>query len=163
MTKFSFSWTCRDCKTRNEMPLSKFQAAFLEALKVKRSVECKKCGGRNVRGCAWAPPDLDDPELLQAWLSDKKLYFSSQDEELMLVDVRSSVLVELIESEATPPVRRGTLFLALVYKTVGKYFHNPDDARIAKEYLRETHADWGNSKAIPFQTRKRVRAILDEV
>lgn len=162
MAGYSYSWTCGDCKTRNEERLSKLQAAFLEARKIYRSWECRKCRGRNVVSRAGPLPDPNDAEILQAWLADKKLFFIEQDEELILAALQSSTLIGLLSDDSTPRGRKGILFLALLVKAAGRDFAHDEDAQTAKRYLAEKRADWAQVKGIPFRIRKAVLAFIEE-
>ena len=162
MTGYSHCWICGDCKTRNEERLNKLQAAFLEARKIHRSWRCRNCGSQNVVNRAGSLPDPDDPEILQAWLSDKKLYFIEQDEELILAALQSSILVDLLSDDSTPRWRKGILFLALLVKAAGRDFAHDEDAQTAKRYLAEKRADWAQVKGIPFRIRKAVLAFIEE-
>src|SRR3546814_6455049 len=90
MTDYSLSWTCADCGTQNNRPLTKIEAAFCEALKIFRTLRCRQCGGGKVKSCGNSLPDASDPEVLQAWLSNKKLYFLQQDEDRKSTRLNSS-------------------------------------------------------------------------
>lgn len=162
LSDYSLSWTCGDCKTQNERSLTKFEAAFCEALKIHRKLCCKKCGGGSSTSMAYPIPDLADPEIMQAWLGDKKLFFMQQDEELALAGIDARRLVELLRNPATPRWRGGTLLLALMEKVCAGIAAEPEEERVAKDYLRQTLDDWKDAKSIRFQIRKAViRSLAD--
>lgn len=135
MRQYSLIWTCWDCGTDNTKMLTKYHAAFHEALKLQKTFKCRKCGHRKARSSACILPHPDDPELLEAWLADKKLFFLSQDEELFLMEIRAKVLIGLIENDKTPRHRRGVLSAALHQKIKGGVFDNVEDEKIAREYF----------------------------
>ena len=49
----------------------------------------------------------------------------------------------------------------MVFKAHDKNFADDEDARFARDYLRETRDEWMRLKWIPFQFRKGVGRILD--
>ena len=159
---YSLTWSCGDCKTQNERPLTKVEAAFFGALKVQRTLRCKKCGGGNVTAFAHAGPEVSDPEVLQPWLDNEKLYFLEQDEELMLALVDARRLVDLLNDPATPRARLRLLLRGLVYRVHAGKLADPDEEQAAKDYLKQNLAVWKDTKSIPFQIRKAVLAALRE-
>ena len=162
MPAYSLTWTCGDCKTQNERSLTKVEAAFFYALNIGRRLRCKKCGGTTVSSWFHPTPDPADPEVMEAWLRNKKLFFLEQDEELFLVGIDARRLIELLSDPKTPRWRGGTLFLALVYKVYGGKYVDAAEERSAKNYLRQNLAAWKDAKRVRYQVRKAVLETLRE-
>ncbi|GAB4358849.1 MAG: hypothetical protein Kow00114_11290 [Kiloniellaceae bacterium] len=142
--------------------MTKIEAAFVHALKIGRSLRCRKCGGGKVTALAHGGPDVSDPEVLQVWLDNKKLYFLEQDEELFLSGIDARKLVELLNDPKTPRWRGGTLFMALIYKVHDGKYANASEEKAARAYLKQ-HLDlWKDAKGIPFQIRKAVLQAIKE-
>ncbi len=156
MPTYSLDWTCGSCKTQNTRPLTKIEAAFFESLKIGRTLRCRKCGGGTVSSWSCPTPDPADPEVMEAWLGNKKLFFLEQDEELFLEGVDARRLIQLLGAPKTPSWRGGTLFLALIYKAYGGKYVDEAEERAATDYLKLHLDDWKDAKGIPFQIRKAV-------
>ena len=162
MSSYSLDWTCASCKTQNERPLTKIEAAFFDSLNIRRTLRCRKCGGSTIGSWSHPTPDPADPEVMDVWMGNKKLFFLEQDEELFLGGIDARRLIELLSDPKTPRWRSGTLFLALVYKVYGGKYVNAAEEKAARSYLNQHLAVWKDSKAMPFQIRKAVLQALQE-
>ncbi|MEM7644823.1 MAG: hypothetical protein AAF366_20230 [Pseudomonadota bacterium] len=126
MAGLDFNGTCGTCKRDYVRPLTKYEAAFLDSLKIDTS--CPHCGG-SPSGSSYGLPDID-LELLEAWYREG-LQFLDQDEEIIIAGTDLSVFKAFI---GTDPDRATAVAEALAIKFYDDDFETDDD--------REWTADW---------------------
>ncbi len=85
--KYSTKRTCKDCNHIDIYPVTKIEAAFEGSNSSKIwKMPCSKCGSKNCSGVSYSIVSIDQ-ELLDIWGKDSKLFFLSQDEELILAEI----------------------------------------------------------------------------
>ncbi|MFK7905168.1 MAG: hypothetical protein AB8B69_08590 [Chitinophagales bacterium] len=85
--KYSIKRTCKDCNHRDVYPVTKIEAAFEGSNSSKVwKMSCSKCGSKNCSGVSYSTVSIDK-ELLDIWGKNPKLFFLSQDEELILAEI----------------------------------------------------------------------------
>ncbi|MDU1903709.1 MAG: hypothetical protein E6772_02905 [Dysgonomonas sp.] len=94
MEQYEATKVCKNCETEFIINLSKNEAAFnaLSSEKVKNA-ECPSCGCKELKSAGICPP-LVDSELMLEWMKNDNLYFSQQDEDLLLGEIQYIDLIK---------------------------------------------------------------------
>jgi hypothetical protein len=106
--------TCLQGKHLNKFNLTKIEAAFEKYSFQKYSqVPCSQCGDTIPASMSCESPKIDQ-ELLDLWGNDTSLYFSSQDEDVILAQVNYlSMLLKAVDEQQYLESKIGTLIAAL--------------------------------------------------
>ncbi|MFK7971134.1 MAG: hypothetical protein AB8F95_12240 [Bacteroidia bacterium] len=85
--KYQLSRTCGDCEYIDFFDLTKIEAAFdlYDHAAIWKS-PCTQCGSEKANALGLNKPDFDKA-LLDLWGNDPKLFFMSQDEDLLLAEI----------------------------------------------------------------------------
>lgn len=113
MTKYTIERKCLSCGNKEEIHVSKREAAFeLVDINAVLGESCKKC--RSVRFTTnYLVPELDY-ELLKDWATNSELYLMPQDEELLLADGRYfDNILAILDTVSIPDHKRNILMEAL--------------------------------------------------
>ena len=127
-----------ECGELNKINLTKYQAAFFDSLQV--DTKCRACGStKRSRSSFNDLPKIDD-ELLTQWLADEKLYFLSQDEDLLMTNISTNRIIQAIVRAS--PMRARTLFSVLCLKLDSDSFESKDERHATIIYLEENRTNW---------------------
>ena len=99
-----------------------------------------------------------DAELLQHWLNDRKLSFSSQDEDLMMADLRTETIVDVLPAKGH---RRQALIGVLLVEVHDDVFENPEERQSCLAWLRAHKKEW-DKKPFWAYLRKSTNSALDQ-
>ena len=114
--------TCK-CGNVNSIEVSKRDSAFELKDSFVYGLECEKCGKKDFSSISSSKPKVDE-ELLKEWAENTDLYFSSQDEDLLLAQEFDNIdlYLRFIDKENIDIGKRNTLIEALcvmIYDNAG--------------------------------------------
>mgnify|MGYP003633725066 CR=1 FL=1 len=110
---YQYIKTC-ECGNANQIEVSKRESAFELKDSFVYSLECEKCGKKGFSSISSNKPKIDE-ELLKEWVENPDLYFSSQDEDLLLAQEYDNIdlYLKFIDKEKIDIGKRNTLIEAL--------------------------------------------------
>jgi len=102
---------CWNCGLKEERSISSLDAAFEHGR--AWNAPCPKCGSSKSRAAATEIPSLSTAQLA-VWAGDKKIFFSSQDEDIVLARPESlELLLQCLDDSRTLKSKKKTLLAAL--------------------------------------------------
>jgi hypothetical protein len=110
---YQYNKTCK-CGNTNSIEVSKRESAFELKDSFVYGLECEKCGNKGFSSISSNKPKIDE-ELLKEWAENTDLYFSSQDEDLLLAQEYDNIdlYLKFIDKESIDIGKRNTLIEAL--------------------------------------------------
>jgi hypothetical protein len=110
---YQYDKTCK-CGNTISIEISKRESAFDLKDRFVYSLKCEKCGKKGFSSISSNKPEIDE-ELLKEWAENTDLYFSSQDEELLLAQEYDNIdlYLKFIDKESIDIGKRNTLIEAL--------------------------------------------------
>lgn len=145
---------CGNCGHENVQSLSKYEAVFFDSL--RQQTQCKKCGSSRAKSSFRTMPNIDK-EILSAWIKNKNLFFSNQDENLIMASIPAVLIIEAHAEAAS--ARKRQLLGALLVKLHDEVFSCPDERKSTVEFLMQHQPRW--KKASVGYIVKGVRKKLD--
>ena len=122
---------CKQCGYEDTRENTKLVAAF-ESTRVWKNA-CPKCGSLESERAGCAIPALDN-EILEIWGKDDSLYFSDQDEHLLLAEEENiDLLLKFIDDKSLPESKRSTLLEALCVLVFDHTLNDENDHDIKPE------------------------------
>jgi hypothetical protein len=146
---FEGSWNCAKCGKVSNYQLSKREAAFFDALAPEKSITCPDCGNDQRSGGSHPIPDID-LDLLIEWASNPELCFLSQDQDLILADLPTSLLCEFYSSDNTVEQQRGWLLSAIMVKLYDENFKDLEERGATIRFLQAHQSDWSKYYIMPY-------------
>jgi len=104
---------CSNCDAQEEIEVTEREAAFdLVDINQRLGSNCKKCS--SISFFISRPLPIPNFELLKEWAFNEDLYFSSQDEDLLLADGEAlDAILEILDMLQLPDYKTGILMSAL--------------------------------------------------
>ena len=152
---YSYTWTCKACKTSNTFMRSKHDAAFNI---IPRKLPCRSCGRTEAASVSWDMPEVD-LELLEAWYKNTNLSFLDQDEDLIIAGAEVPVFKAFFATDEHPPARQKDLGSILAIKLYDETFESPADRQWCIDWLQLNPKFWRGSTA--GYILKKIKPILD--
>jgi hypothetical protein len=128
--------TCLQGKHLNKFNLTKIEAAFEKYSFQKYSqVPCSQCGDETPASMSCESPKIDQ-ELLDLWGNDRSLYFSSQDEDIIVAQMNYlNMILNVVDEQKYLESKIGTLIAALCVMLYDNLIE--DEEEKAKERMQK--------------------------
>ena len=92
-------------------------------------------------------PEIDE-EILGHWLTDETLFFSSQDEDLLMQDISTQRLIEALSKAAPGRVRQ--IYEILAVKLHDDTFSSKEERKQTIAFMDENRSEWENANIWPY-------------
>lgn len=159
MSSYTSTWVCADCKTVNEILLNKTEAAFFVCPEYKKTTPCTNCGGKESDSSSQPLVEIDRG-LMEMWLVNEGLYFLDQDEALLIADVSSEILLDMLARDHVSCVKRITLLEALIVRLTDELTTSALEVNAISEFLKLNQSQWDGNAAIWDYLQDRAKRML---